>query len=337
MINTMKMKKLKYFLVAAMLPFLMTSCWEEPEQTDSDPIYAGIWLYNTAVVQSTYAIDPAAIAFRLNCLLTDKQLQGVDRLDDVLTEAEAHEKKFLFGEITRIEENYNGVAGDFHLTFDISTDRGQSDRARGGSILISTGNQLLSDLAESGDAWVIEVDKNLPLNYQISDAEQVTFEGADTYTISAQAQENGYICYTVTIEGYKCKSHLGVYTSSWRGYYAITPQTDQKLSMSVVRKTEFKVATTMTGPTFAALDGVNQTNLVYQTTEENIYVPDCAMSSGNVYRKSGEEMVSIYGTYDTETFPSSFATVRFTPSGSECGSVSAKITYNGEVYTLNAN
>ncbi|MBR3800280.1 MAG: hypothetical protein IKK35_01145, partial [Rikenellaceae bacterium] len=79
------MKTLKYLLVAAVLPLMMISCWPEPEQGQEDPMTPGLWIYNTAVIQSTYALDPAAIAFRLNCLLTDKKLQGVENLNDVLT------------------------------------------------------------------------------------------------------------------------------------------------------------------------------------------------------------------------------------------------------------
>ena len=40
----MRMKKLKYLLVAAVLPLMMISCWDEPEQDINDPIVAGIWL-----------------------------------------------------------------------------------------------------------------------------------------------------------------------------------------------------------------------------------------------------------------------------------------------------
>lgn len=334
-INTMKMKKLKYLLVATVLPLMMVSCWPEPEQGESDPMTAGLWIYNTAVVQSTYALDPAAIAFRLNCLLTDKQLQGVDNLNDVKTEAEALEKKFLFGELTRIEENYKGVAGDYRIVFDITSDKGQSDRARNGGVIISTGNKLLTELTEN-DMWVIEADLNEPMTYQASTSESISCQNIDEYTITATQAEGGFTRYIVAVKGYKCKSHVGVYTSDWTGEYSITPQTAEPLSMSVARKAVYGMTIAMQGPTFAALDGTNQTQLRYLTTQENIYKPACSMSNGNVYRASGEEYVSLVGNYDTEVFPSAFVMVTFS-GGSDCGSVSATMTYNGENRVLSAN
>lgn len=331
------MKKLKYLLVAFVLPLMMTSCWPEPEQNENDPIYAGVWLYNTAVVQSTYTLDPAAIAFRLNCLLTDRLEQGVPNLSDVLTEAEALEQKFLFGESTQIEENYEGVVGDFRISFDMTLDKGQSDRSRSGAVIISTGGKLLTDLVETGDAWIIEVDEDSNLNYVASTGEQIISEGADSYVITADKVEDDQTRYTVAIEDFECKSNLGTYSSSWRGAYSIIPQTTKTLGMAVARKCDWKMAIAMAGPTFAALDGVNQTNLIYMTMVDNVYSPDCSMSNGIVYRAQGEESVNLTGVYDTESFPSSFATVSLVAPGSKCGKVSAKINYNGEVRELTMN
>lgn len=331
----MKMKKLKNLLVAAVLPLMMTSCWTPPDQTQSDPMTPGLWIYNTAVIQSTYALDPAAIAFRLNCLLTDKQLQGVANLNEVKTEAEALEMKFLFGEMTHVEENYRGVEGDYRIAFEINSDRGQSDRARGGAVIISTGNKLLTELAE-GEAWIIEVDANNLLNYQASASEQITTESIAAYTIEPTQVEGGLTTYVVAIQEFKCKSHVGIYTSSWSGSYSITPQTAEPLSMGVARKATFKMSIAMQGATFAALDGVNQTNIRYLTTEDNIYKPSCSLSNGNVYRSSGEEFATLIGSYDNEVFPSAFVMVKFAGSG-DCGKVSATMTYNGENRVLQAN
>lgn len=331
----MKMKTLKYLLVAAVLPLMMISCWPEPEQGQEDPMTPGLWIYNTAVIQSTYALDPAAIAFRLNCLLTDKKLQGVESLNDVLTEAEAHEKKFLFGEMTLIEEDYKGVEGDYRISFDLVGDRGQSDRARGGAVIISTRNKLLTEMTDN-DAWIIETDANDQLNYQASASEQITCEGVDEYSITAIPSDDGFTTYRVAIKGYKCKSHVGVYTSSWLGEYGITPKTNEPLGMATARKAEFAMTIAMDGPTFAAVDGVNQSHLRLLTTEPNIYKPSCSMSGGVVYRSSGEEYVSILGKYDTEKIPSSFVIVKFS-GGADCGKVSATMTYNGENRVLQAN
>lgn len=331
----MKMKKLKYLLMAAVLPLMMTSCWEEPDQGASDPMTAGLWMYNTAVIQSTYSLDPAAIAFRLNCLLTDKQLQGVDNLIDVKTEAEALEMKFLFGEMSRIEENYNGVAGDYRISFEMNGDKGQSDRNRGGSVIISTGGKLLTELTED-EAWIVEIDPNSRLNYMASISEQISAESVAEYTIARTLSEGGLSKYIVTVQDYQCKSHLGIYTSSWSGTYDITPQTAEPLSMGVARKAAFTMSIYMQGATFAALDGKNQTSIRYLTTEENMYKPACSMSNGNVYRSSGEEYIEMVGTYDKEVFPSSFVMVKFS-SAADCGNVSATMTYNGENRVLQAN
>lgn len=327
----MRMKKLKYLLVAAVLPLMMISCWDEPEQDINDPIVAGIWLYNAAVVQSTYTLDPAAIAFRLNCLLTDKQLQGVDRLLDVKTEAEVSEMKFLFGEMTRIEENYNGVAGDYRISFDFTGDKGQSDRPRGGSVIISTGNKLLHE-----GMWIIENDRNSPLSYQATTSEQVMVESIDEYTIAPRAADKGLTSFVVGVKGFGCRSHLGNYTSSWTGEYSITPQfvidpeNKKVLSMAEARKATYAVSFAIQGPTFAVLDGQYQTGIRYYTIEDNIYKPACSMSNGMVYRASGEEFAELIGSYDKEAFPSSFVVVKYTPAGTECGKVNATITYNGE-------
>ncbi len=332
----MKMKKLKYFLVATVLPLMMTSCWAPPEQQGgSDPMSAGLWLYNTAVIQSTYSLDPAAIAFRLNCLLTDKQLQGVDNLIDVKTEAEALEMKFLFGEMVRIEENYKGVAGDYRISFEMNGDKGQSDRNRGGSVIISTGGKLLTELTDD-EAWIVEIDPNNMLNYMASISEQITAERVAEYTIARTSSEGGLSKFIVTVQDYQCKSHLGIYTSSWSGSYGITPQTAEPLSMGVARKAAFTMSIYMQGSTFAALDGTNQTSIRYLTTEDNMYKPACSMSNGNVYRSSGEEYVELVGTYDKEAFPSSFVMVKFS-GGADCGKVSATMTYNGENRVLQAN
>ena len=330
------MKKLKYLLVAAVLPLMMTSCWEAPNQTSSDPMNAGLWIYNTAVIQSTYALDPAAVAFRLNCLLTDKQLQGVNALNEVLTEAEALEMKFLFGEMTYIDENYKGVAGDYRILFDINGDKGQSDRARGGAIIISTGEKLLTELTDN-DMWVIELEPNNVLDYMATASEQLTCESFADYIITASPAEGGFTQYNVQIKDYVCKSQLGVYKSSWTGVYTITPQTTSPLSMGVARKATFSMSIAMQGPTFAALDGVNHTNIRYVTTENNVYKPACSLSNGVVYRASGEEYVAMTGNYNTETFPSSFVMVKFTPGAGDCGKVMATITYNGENRELTAN
>ena len=330
------MKKLKYLLVAAVLPLMMTSCWEAPNQTSSDPMNAGLWIYNTAVIQSTYALDPAAVAFRLNCLLTDKQLQGVNALNEVLTEAEALEMKFLFGEMTYIEEDYKGVAGDYRILFDLNGDKGQSDRARGGAIIISTGEKLLTELTDN-DMWVIELEPNNVLDYMATASEQLTCESFADYIITASPAEGGFTQYNVQIKDYVCKSQLGVYKSSWTGVYTITPQTTSPLSMGVARKATFSMSIAMQGPTFAALDGVNHTNIRYVTTENNVYKPACSLSNGVVYRASGEEYVAMTGNYNTETFPSSFVMVKFTPGAGDCGKVMATITYNGENRELTAN
>ena len=330
------MKKLKYLLVAAVLPLMMTSCWEAPNQTSSDPMNAGLWIYNTAVIQSTYALDPAAVAFRLNCLLTDKQLQGVNALNEVLTEAEALEMKFLFGEMTYIEEDYKGVAGDYRILFDLNGDKGQSDRARGGAIIISTGEKLLTELTDN-DMWVIELESNNVLDYMASVSEQLTCESIADYVITASPAEGGFTQYNVAIKDYVCKSQLGVYKSSWTGAYTITPQTTSPLSMGVARKATYSMSVAMQGPTFAALDGVNHTNIRYVTTENNVYKPACSLSNGVVYRASGEEYVAMTGNYNTETFPSSFVMVKFTPGAGDCGKVMATITYNGENRELTAN
>ena len=330
------MKKLKYLLVAAVLPFMMTSCWEAPDQTSSDPMNAGLWIYNTAVVQSTYTLDPAAVAFRLNCLLTDKKLQGANALNEVLTEAEALEMKFLFGEMTYIDENYKGVAGDYRILFDLNGDKGQSDRARGGAIIISTGEKLLTELTDN-DMWVIELEPNNVLDYMATASEQLTCESFADYIITASPAEGGFTQYNVQIKDYVCKSQLGVYKSSWTGVYTITPQTTSPLSMGVARKATFSMSIAMQGPTFAALDGVNHTNIRYVTTENNVYKPACSLSNGVVYRASGEEYVAMTGNYNTETFPSSFVMVKFTPGAGDCGKVMATITYNGENRELTAN
>lgn len=331
----MKMKTLKYLLMAAVLPLMMISCWPEPDQGESDPMTAGLWIYNATMIQSTYALDPAAIAFRLNCLLTDKQLQGVENLQDVKTEAEALEMKFLFGEMTRVEENYKGVAGDYRITFDMTSDKGQSDRARSGSVVISTGNKLLTELTEE-EAWVIDTDPNDLLSYLASATDQITTEGFATYTIAPTSAEGGLTKYVVEIENFQCRSHIGAYSSSWSGSYGITPQTTEPLSMGVARKATFAMSVAMQGGTFAALDGVNQTSIRYLTTEDNIYQPACSMSNGNVYRASGEEYASLVGTYDTELFPSAFVMVKYSGSG-DCGKVSATVTYNGENRLLSVN
>lgn len=330
------MKKLKYLLVAAVLPLMMTSCWPEPDQTASDPMNAGLWIYNTAVIQSTYALDPAAVAFRLNSLLTDKQLQGANALNEVITEAEALEMKFLFGELTLIEENYNGVAGDYRISFEMNSDKGQSDRTRGGAMIISTGEKLLTELTDN-DMWVIEADPNNLLNYMATASEQLTCEGFADYIITATPAESGFTQYNVQIKDYVSKSQQGVYKSSWTGTYGIIPQTIEPLSMSVARKATYSMSIAMQGPTFAALDGVNHTHIRYLTTSNNIYKPACSMSNGVVYRASGEEYVTLSGNYDTETFPSAFVMVNFSPAGGDCGKVSATMTYNGENRVLQAN
>ena len=330
------MKKLKNLLVAAVLPLMMTSCWEAPTQTQADPMNAGLWIYNTAVIQSTYALDPAAVAFRLNCLLTDKQLQGVNALNEVITEAEALEMKFLFGESTFIEENYKGVAGDYRILFDINSDKGQSDRVRGGAVIISTGGKLLTELTDN-DMWVIESDPNNLLNYMATASEQLTCEGFADYIITASPADGGFTQYNVAIKDYVSKSQLGVYKSSWTGVYGIIPQTTSPLSMSVARKAVYSMSIAMQGPTFAALDGVNHTNIRYITTENNIYKPACSLSNGVVYRASGEEYVAMTGNYDAETFPSAFVMVKFTPAAGDCGKVMATMTYNGENRELQAN
>lgn len=331
----MKMKKLKNLLVAAVLPLMLTSCWEAPNQGQDDPMTVGLWIYNTTVLQSTYALDPAAIAFRLNCLLTDKQLQGVENLNDVKTEADALEKKFLFGELTGIEENYNGVAGDYRISFDMNSDKGHSDRARGGAVIISTGGKLLTELTDN-DMWVIEADQNSPLSYQASTSEQISCEGIDEYTITATPGEGGLTQYLVAVKGYKCKSHVGIYTSNWTGQYAITPQTTAPLSMATARKSTFNMSIAIQGPTFAAVDGVNQSSIRFYTTSDNVYKPACSLANGNVYRSAGEEQVWMVGNYDTEKIPSAQVMVSFVGSG-DCGKVSATMTYNGENRILQAN
>lgn len=331
----MKMKKLKYLLVAAVLPLMMTSCWEAPNQDSNDPMVAGLWIYNTAVIQSTYALDPAAIAFRLNCLLTDKQLQGVESLNDVKTEADALEKKFLFGELTHIEENYNGVAGDYRIAFEMNSDKGQSDRARGGAVIISTGEKLLTELTDH-DMWVIETDATSQLSYMASATEQISCEGIDEYTITATQGEGGLTQYLVAVKGYKCKSHAGIYTSNWTGQFAITPQTTAPLSMATARKSIFNMSIAIQGPTFAAVDGVNQSSIRFYTTSDNVYKPSCAMSNGNVYRSAGDEQAWMVGNYDAEKIPSAQVMVSFV-GGGDCGKVNATMTYNGENRILQAN
>ncbi len=331
------MKNLKFLLAALMLPLALTSCWPEPNGGTSSPVYVGLSIYNTAVVQSTHTLDPVNVAFRLNTLLSDKQAQQVESIHDVRTPADANEKKFLFGELTSIEENYKGVAGDYRIVFD--DDKGQSDRARRGAFVISTGNKLLTDIVDSEDAWILSIDENDLPNYLIeSTGESIIVEGWDSYEITAQSATDNKITYLATVNNYQCKSNLGIYKSAIKGQYSITPSVsaDNLLLMADARKAEYKFTTTIAGPTFAALDGVNQTNLTYTTTSEGYWRPNCSYSNGVSYRHSGEEYVVLSGNYDTENFPSSFATVKFsTTSTSDCSKVTATINYNGEIYNLN--
>lgn len=330
------MKKLKFLLAAMMLPLALTSCWPEPDGGTSSPVYVGLSIYNTAVVQSTHALDPVNVAFRLNTLLSDKQAQQVESIHDVLTPADANEKKFLFGELTMIEENYMNVAGDYRITFD--DDKGQSDRARRGAFIISTGNKLLTDIVDSQDAWIISTDANALPSYLIaSTSESLSVEGWASYEISAQSAQDNQITYVASFSDYKCGSNLGVYKSSLMGQYSITPnvRADKLLTMAEARKAEYRFSIAISGPTFAALDGVNQTNLTYTTSSDGYWRPNCSYSNGVSYRHSGEEFVSLAGNYDKEAFPSSFVTVKFsTVTTADCSKVSATINYNGETYNL---
>lgn len=326
----MKMKTLKFLLVASIASFALTSCLGNGDNGDivPDTILGGMEIHDVAAGQSLYAIDPVTIAFRLNALLTDKQLQDASTLDDVRTEFGNGEKTYLFGG-TRIEENYNGVEGDYRLTFEMAGTKGQYDRTRDGSVIISTGGKLLTDLAADGSVWVVDFSDAQKLRYPTS-TESITVESAEEYFIESRDGE-----YVVTMKNFRSyvRSNLA---SSWSGEYSVKPQTSDLLSMKNLKKSTFNVSIGAFGKSMFDLSG-RQPEMQMTTPSSLIYKPDCGMNNGSIYRFSGEEYVSFASAdYDKEKYPSQFVIVKYTPNVSEgCASmVSATITYNGQTYTF---
>ena len=336
-LNNMKMKRLKVLLLSLTAPLMLASCLDTGGSSGSgvsETIMNGISLYNSGLAQSVYSLDPTSVAFRLNALLTDREKQGVTTLDEVRTEAGNNEYKYLFGS-TIIEEDYRGVPGDYLLTFAYTETTGQYDRKRDGSILISTGGHLLSELAETGGMWVIDLNRENGFYYPVetSGATLITVEGAEDYTISASDDGQGF---NIDIKNFK-SFILSNYTSDWTANYQLATTGATDFALSDLKKITFKLSGRGSGPTMYDLYGT-QANLIYQISESVVYRPDCGVGSdGSVYKYSGEERVSFIegSVYDQTQFPSSFVTVKFMPTSESCNmSVPITITYNGEVYTL---
>lgn len=333
----MKMKRLKVLLLSLTAPLMLASCLDTGGSSGSgvsETIMNGISLYNSGLAQSVYSLDPTSVAFRLNALLTDREKQGVTTLDEVRTEAGNNEYKYLFGS-TIIEEDYRGVPGDYLLTFAYTETTGQYDRKRDGSILISTGGHLLSELAETGGMWVIDLNRENGFYYPVetSGATLITVEGAEDYTISASDDGQGF---NIDIKNFR-SFILSNYTSNWTANYQLATTGATDFALSDLKKITFKLSGRGSGPTMYDLYGT-QANLIYQISESVVYRPDCGVGSdGSVYKYSGEERVSFIegSVYDQTQFPSSFVTVKFMPTSESCNmSVPITITYNGEVYTL---
>lgn len=330
------MKTLKLLLIASAASIAFTSCLNNNGESDvPDVIVKGVEMYNTAAGQSLYTLDAAAIAFRLNVLLTDAKAQDVTSLDDVLTEAGNSERNYLFGS-TGIEKDYNGVVGDYKLTFEMAGTKGQYDRTRDGAVIISTGGKLLTELANDGGMWIIDFSDPQKLRYPDTSAasQAITVENADEYTIYPSDDANGY---TVAVKNYRSYV-ISSYTSSWTGVYNIIPQTSETLSMKTARNTVYHLNYVVSGKSMYDLAG-RQPEMRLGTISDIVYKPACGMSSGSIYKHSGEEQVAFVGSadYDTTEYPSSFAIVTFTPQNStgDCAAlVSATITYSGQSYTF---
>ncbi len=320
----MKMKTLKFLLVASIASFAFTSCLgsDDDGQTVPETILRGVEIYNIANGQSIYAVDPVNIAFRLNALLTDKQLQDAATLDDVRTESGNGEKTYLFGG-TRIEENYNGVVGDYKLTFEMAGTKGQYDRTRDGSVIISTGGKLLTDLAASGSMWIVDFSDAQKLRYFYSTTESITVESAEDYTI--RAEDGGYV---VEMKNYKSYVRSN-WASSWTGMYTVKPDTDDLLSMKNLKKSIFKVGIYASGKSMFDMGG-KQPVMRLETTRDLAYKPEGGMKDGSVYKYEGSENVTISGDYDQKVYPSNFVIVEYKATGSV---VSAMVTYNGQTFT----
>ncbi len=322
----MKMKTLKFLLCASIASVALTSCLgndDDGGQTVPDTILRGIEIHNIANGQSIYAIDPVNIAFRLNALLTDKQLQDAPTLEDVRTESGNGEKTYLFGG-TRIEENYNGVEGDYRLTFEMAGTQGQYDRRRDGSVIIKTGGKLLTDLAASGGVWVVDFSDAQKLRYFYSNTESITVESADDYII--KAEDGGYVVEMKNFKSY-VRSNLA---SSWTGMYTVKPDTDDLLSMKYLKKSIFKVGIYTSGKSMFDLGG-KQPVMRMETTRDFAYKPEVGMRDGSVFKYDGSVNVTISGDYDQKLYPSNFVIVEYKANGSV---VAAIITYNGQTFTL---
>ncbi|MEG1623099.1 MAG: hypothetical protein RR330_07010 [Alistipes sp.] len=317
----------KLFLLAAILSVAFLSGCNDSNSTFHDPydgVGAGITIYNAAYGQNDIALDPTAVAIRLEMLLAEAEKQQVDFSTVKVTYGKAlvNAKDLFFGTQTTIVKTTEGV---YTITYNGSTPGRLDYYYRRGAYVVNTFNHRLS---ADGQPWTVTLGQAGMVCWSVGPfgdkiEMQIQEMGATTIT----RQETRYSISFLNFKAYLANSRK--YTSDWSGdFYFTTSVNADDLSYSAQQEAVFTLLGGARGASLYTLNNTTPLHLSYAISAANPLKWDPSKSSSFRLIVGGEETATLTSTadYNVADYPASSVTVTRTLNDKV---VSIKVSYNG--------